>query len=339
MINDPLNYTKLTGTLDFLLNPSLNPRTIDVIQNENANAGQYRSVEIRYQPHWGTEDTVTTDSSVTCTKNNQRRESINNYDVDLFVHTKFTLEEDYVRQNTENGDSSELRLDRGFKSAMRINRESMSSQLLAKMAALMGANPAQGAGAGAYTALQVINSNGGADVNNFDAMVNDMEDNFMSGPLAVLGLGNARKWFNRLAVGNLNTNAGVDIREVAAQFGGLLFKDQAAASVLGDADNVLTVYPGLTQFYGYNLYKDGFVKESPDNLIKGTMPDPIYNFDWDFKISYDSNCDSGNGLQGAWVVEVFKYFDLFTVPEDAFGDAYGELNEFNGIVGYNLTSA
>ena len=170
-------------------------------------------------------------------------------------------------------------------------------------------------------------------------MHNDMEDNYMQGPLAVVGLGNARKYFNRLAVGNLNTNAGVDVREMAAQFGGLLFKDQAASSALGGANRVLVFYPGLTQFYGYNLYKGAFVHESPNNLIKGTMPDPIYPFDWDFKIRYDDNCDTGNGLQGAWVVEVFKYFDLFTVPERAFGDDYGDLNEFNGIVGYNITTA
>lgn len=344
-INDPMNYSKLTGTLDFLLNPALNPRTIDVIQNQNSQAGQYRSVEIRYHQHWGDDDLVTTDASVTCAKNDQKRDYIANHDVNLFAHYKFTLEEDYIRQNSENGDSQQARLDRGFKSAMRVCRESMSSQLLAKMAANMGSNPAASARtgspvqAGDYNSFQVIDSNGGADVNNFDIMVNDMEDNYMSGPLAVIGLGNARKYFNRLAVGNLNTNAGVDIREVANQFGALLFKDQSATANLGAANNVLAVYPGLTQFYGYNLYNNVFIKDSPDNLIKGTMPDPIYNFSWDFKISYDKNCDSGNGLQGAWVIEVFKYFDLFTVPEDAFGDTYGELNEFNGIVGYTLTSA
>lgn len=341
IINDPLNYSKLTGFTDFLFNPSLNPRTIDVVQQQNAEQGRYRSVEIKYEPHWGDEDLVTDDSNVTCGKNNQKRSYIDTYNVNLFASYKFTLEENYLRENVEDyeGDVKQSRLEKGFRRAMRVCRESMDSQLLAKAAGLFGSNPAAGAGAGSYDTLELINSNGGADVNNFDVMHNHMEDNFMNGPLAVVGLGNARKYFNRLAVGNVNTNAGVDIREVAAQFGGLLFKDQAASTALGGANRVLVFYPGLSQFYGYNLYKGAFVHESPNNLIKGTMPDSIYPFDWDFRIKYDDNCDTGNGLQGAWVVTVFKYFDLFTVPERAFGDTYGELNDFNGIVGYDITSA
>jgi hypothetical protein len=337
IINDPANYSKLTGTLDFLLNPQLNPRTIDVIQNQNADASQYRSVEVRYQPHWGDDDLVTTDGSLTCDSNNQKRDYIANYDVNLFAAYKFTLDEDYLRQNTEDGDSQQNRLERGFRKAMRICRESMSAQLMAKMAANIGSNPAAEAGAGAYTTLELINSAGGADVDNFDVMKNHLEDNYMAGPLAVLGLGNARKYFNRLAVGNLNTNAGVDIREVANQFGALFYKDHSTLASLGGANKVLAVAPGLTQFFGYNLFKGVFVKETPDSLIKGTMPDAIYPFDWDYKIEYDKGCTNGNGLQGAWVVTVFKYFDLFTVPERAFGDTYGELNDFNGIVGYNIT--
>jgi hypothetical protein len=185
----------------------------------------------------------------------------------------------------------------------------------------------------------MINSDGGADVNNFDTLSNHQEDNFMSGPLAVIGLGNARKYFNRLAVGNLNTNAGVNVAEIASQFGGLLYKDQSAAVNLGGANRVIVAYPGLTQFYGYNLFKGVFAKETPDNLIKGVMPDSVYPFEWDYSIRYDSGCVGSNGLQGAWVVTISKYFDLFTAPSAAFGGVYSELGDFNGLVGYNITSA
>ena len=339
IINDPENYTKQTGFLDFLLNPALNPRTIDVIQQNNSRSSQYRSVEVRYQPHWGTEDLVTTDSSLTCDKTNQRRDYIENYDVDLFVSYKFTLNEEYIRQNTENGDSQDQRLERGFRQAMRNCRESMSSQLLAKAASLMGSNPAQGTGAGSYTALQLLNSDGSVSIDTFDDIKNDQEDNFMGGPVAVIGKGKMRKYFNRLAVGNVNTNAGVDILSVANEFGQILYKDDAVESALGGADRVLAVYPGLTQFYGYNLYNGAFAKVTPDNLIKGTMPDPIYGFDWDYKLKYNEDCDDDNGLQGSWTVTLFKYFDLFTVPSDAFGGVYSDLGDFNGLVGYNITQA
>ena len=338
-INDPQNYSKLTGTIDFLLNRTLNPNTIEVIQQNNSNAGQYRTVEIRYNPHWGNDDLATTDSSVTCSKNDEKRDELATYNVDLFAHHKFTLNEDYLRDNTENGDSQADRLNRGFQKSMRICRESMDAQLLAKMAAQAGTNPAQNAAAGAYTQLQLLDSAGAVDVNNFDIVSNDMEDNFMTGPWAMIGLGNARKYFNRLAVGNVNTNSGVNLQEVASQFGGLLYKDQVAGTTLGGANNVLVAYPGLTQMYGYNLYNGVFAKETPDSLIKGTMPDPVYPIMWDYKIRYDDGCDTGNGLQGAWVVEVFKYFDLFTTPTDAFGNSYGDLAGFNGIVGYEITQA
>lgn len=341
-INDPENYSKLTGTIDFLLNPALNPRTIEVIQQQNSNAGKYRSVEIRYQPHWGTEDLVTNDDSLICDKNNQRRDEIATYDVNLFTSYKFTLEMNYLRENNEDGVNVQRRLDDGFRRSMRVLRENMSSQLLAQMVLNIGTNPAQNAAAGTYTTVQMLNSAGGADVVNFDFIKNDQEENFMTGPIAIIGQGglsNANKYFNRLATGNLNTDAGVDIREVANQFGMLHFKDQSTTANLGDANRVLAVYPGLTQFYGYNLYDNTEFIEVPGRTIYGTMPDPIYPINWDFKIEWDNNCSTGNGLQGAWVITVFKYFDLFTTPTAAFGGVYGDLSGFNGILGYEITSA
>ena len=54
---------------------------------------------------------------------------------------------------------------------------------------------------------------------------------------------------------------------------------------------------------------------------------------------YDDNCTGGNGLQGAWIGRVLTYFDLWTVPENAFGDVYGDLNDFNGILGYTFNES
>lgn len=341
MFNDPTNFMKLTGTLDYLFNTTLNPRTIDVIQNQNANDGKYRTVDIRYTPYDGTDNLITNDASSNCNKVNQRRDSLSSYDVTLFAEAKFTLEKNYVRQNTENGDSYQQRFDREMRTAMRKVRESMSSQSLAKIAGLFGSNPAQGVASGAYHSVQLINSSGGADVDNFDIFVNDQQDNFMQGPIAVIGQGSVfRKYFNRLAVGNVNTNAGVNIADVAQQFGALYFQDQSATANLGAAARVLALYPGLSQIYGYNLFaNEDMALESPDNRIETTIADPIYPFAYDMIIEYDNNCSSGNGIQGAWVVRLLKYFDIFTVPTDAFGGSYGELADFNGILGYNITNA
>ena len=118
----------------------------------------------------------------------------------------------------------------------------------------------------------------------------------------------------------------------------LLFKDSDAASVLGDADYALALYPGMAQFFQYNLFRGDFVLNH-GNLIKGTMPDPILPITYDYTLKYDDNCSTGNGLQGAWIGRILTYFDLWTIPEDAFGDVYGDLNDFNGIVGYSFNES
>ena len=69
------------------------------------------------------------------------------------------------------------------------------------------------------------------------------------------------------------------------------------------------------------------------------MPDSVYPFEWDYSLRYDNGCNSGNGINGSWTLTLFSHFDIFTPPEEAFGDVYGELNDFTGIVGYELTEA
>ena len=142
---------------------------------------------------------------------------------------------------------------------------------------------------------------------------------------------------NRLAVGNAN-DAGIDYRLVADEFGMALFKDSHTTAALGAANRVLAFYPGSVQYFDYNLFNGDFALNFGD-LIKGTMPDPIYPISYDYTLKYDDNCSTGNGLQGAWIGRVIANFDLWTIPEDAWGDVYGELNDFNAIVGYNITES
>lgn len=341
-INNPENYSKLTGFLNFLHSP-LNVKTIDTVMRENSNNGKYRAVEVKFDPHWGDEDVVTDDSADSCNPTNQRRSFIETYNPTLFVSSKFTLDEDYVRLTTENGDSTEAILQRNFLKAMRVGREKMNEMLIAKAVTKTGSNPAASkrtgvpVGAGGFTDVQMINADGSLNVATFDTILNDLEDNYMVGTPALIGMGNARKVFNRLAVGNLNTSAGMDFNQVREQFNSVLFKDQFAEDQLGAPNRVLVVYPGLTQFFHYNLNKGFFAQNVADLRIKGTMPDPIFPFEWDYILEYDNNCATGNGIQGSWTVRVFCYFDLFTVPEAAFGDLYGELNDFTGILGYRIT--
>ena len=202
----------------------------------------------------------------------------------------------------------------------------------------MGTNPAQGAAAGTYTTVELLNSDGTVGSNNFDVFKNDQEDNHMTGEIGLIGLGKLRKYFNRLMVGNLN-DGGVQINEVMSEFGGALYKDDYAVTVLGDADNMLAVYPGLSQFFSYNNFKGDFNLNTPDSSIKTTIKDPLFGFDWDFILKYDDECSTGNGINGAWTGRVLLYFDLWQAPSAAFGGAYGDLAGFNGTVGYKVTQA
>jgi len=342
-VNDPINYQRPTGMLDYLLNPSLNPTNIQAEMVRQGANNEFRDVQIRWHQHRCDGDLVTTDASASCTKNNQVRDQLTTVQPDLFVMDKFTLYEDYLRENNEAGLDKQTRLTTKFAESMRVCRESMSSQLLAKAAGLFGANPAAEVGAGLYHSFQAIDSNSGVDIGQFDTMVNHQLENYMTGPLALVGFsGNPRKYFNRLAVGNLNTNAGVNVADIARQFGALFFQDYSSTANLGNANRVLAFYPGLQQFFSYNTKAGEFGKSSPDNLISGVMPDTIHNFNWDFDISFDRQCTENGGINGAWVVRVWLYFDIFNIPEAAFGDTYcgsDGLNDFNGVVGYEMTNA
>ena len=336
-VNDPQNYQHLIGTLNYLFS-GLNPSVINTIMRDNSGNSEYRPVDIRYIPHKGTGNLITSDASGSCSKVAQRRDQIQTVQPTLYAEDKFTIDEDYVRQNAENGFKFQQRLNKEFQDSMRVCRESMNAQVLGALAAIFGSNPAAPVGAGAYYDLNaIIGSSGKIDDTDFDVIKNHQEDNFMSGEVGLIGLGNARRYMNRLAVGNAN-DAGIDYREVAAEFGMLLFKDSDAASVLGDADYALAIYPGMAQFYQYNLFRGDFVLNH-GNLIKGTMPDPILPITYDYTLKYDDNCSTGNGLQGAWIGRILTYFDLWTTPEDAFGDVYGDLNDFNGIVGYSFNES
>ena len=335
-INEPDNYQKLTGTLNWLFSPD-NPDMIQKIMRATSDASKYRPVEIAYNQYKGTGDMVTTDASASCAAVDPRRKKIQTLNPTLFAMDKFTIDDAIIREG--NTEQIQAQLTREIRDASRNIRENINSQLLSKMAANMGSNPAQSAGAGTYSTIELLKADGTVSADNFDQIVTDTEDNFMNPPVGIIGLGKARKYMNRLSVGNVN-DGGVDVGEVMSEFGMALFKDQDVLASLGGADRVLALYKGMQSFFNYNLYSGSdFDQFTPDFATKSTIPDPVYGYNLDFKLKYDDGCDTGNGLQGAWTGSLFTYFDLWTVPEDAFGDEYGDLNDFNGIVGYDITQA
>jgi hypothetical protein len=336
LINEPDNYSKLTGTLNYLFSPE-NPRQIQATMLREGQQSKYRNVEIQYNTYKGDDNVVTSDAAANCNAVAARRTKVQTLSPTLYVEDKFTISDAIIREG--NTELIAQQLTREIRDSQRNNREKINAALLAKLANNMGTNPAQNAAAGAYTAIQLINADGTVNSDKFDTIVNDVEDNFMQGSVGLIGLGKARKYMNRLTVGNIN-DGGVDVREIMANFGMALFKDQFARTTLGNADNILALYPGLQSFFNYNLFAgDDFMKETPDLSRRMTIPDALYPFEYDFILKYDDGCATGNGLQGAWTGRLLTYFDTWIVPSNAFGSEYGDLAGFNGITGYQITQA
>ena len=345
-MNIPKNFTRQTGMLNYLFS-GINPNIINSIEKTNSNNGEFRDVQIKYRPHTGTGNLVTSDASASCTRVAQHRDKIATVTPDLYAENKFTIDDNYVR-DTKDGKGLQDRLNEEIRDSMRIIRESLNQQILAKAAGLFGANPghhdadgtADPISAGVYEDLPLtIAATGKIDDNNWDIIRNDMEDNFSQGVPAIVGKGLARKYMNRLAVGNIN-DAGIDYQSVATEFGAILFKDDDVLSSLSAANRTLVFYPGSAQFFQYLLYDGADFAVTDELLIKGTLPDPVLpGISYDYKLKYDDGCSTGNGHDGFWVGRVWTYADLFTIPEEAWGDVYSDLNDFNGIVGYNITES
>lgn len=344
-INDPTNYSKMLGALPWLFSPS-NGRTITTIMRATATGSKYRPVEVRYLPKKGRGDVITSDASGNCNKTTTRRESVQTLNPTLYVEDKFTLDEEIVREGTL--EQLAARLEREIRDATRNCRENADEQILSAMGTNIGANPGASARSvdpvnkGEYADLQLLLNDGTVDPSTFDDIRNDAEDNFMVGDLGVIGLGKYRKYNNLLSVGGTR-DSGVDIRGVELNFGMRLFKDQNTEAALGTADRIIVAYPGLAQFYQYNYFlgQDFNLGDSPAaNRITRTIPDPVFGdaLRWDFILKYDDECDTGNGIQGAWTGRVLTFFDLWLPPEEAFGELYSmNLTDFTGIVGYNIT--
>ncbi len=339
-VNEPDNYLKQLGVLNWLFSPN-NPSPIQTEMSKTSGASKYRPVEIRYLPRKGTGDRATSDASSSCAKTNTRRESIQILNATLYVEDKFTIDEEIIRTGTL--ENLPVRLAKEIRDAQRNAREDMDRQLFAAYAGNFGANPAASdrgvdGGVGKYTTLQLLESDGTVDADNFDLFKNDQEDNLMGGAIGILGLGNARKYDHRLNVGGPN-EGGVQVDQVDTQFGINVFKDSQTTAVLGGANRVIASYANSSAFFNYNLFGPDFSLDTPDLAIRTTMRDAVYPFNWDFILKYSDECSTGSGLQGEWTGRILNYFNLWIVPDLAFGEPYGPLGDFNGNVGYNITQA
>lgn len=337
-VNDPTFYQKELGMMKWLLGSS-NKRTISTTMMQSANAGKYRPVEIRYLPKKGQDGVTEAESGYTCARGTTRREIVQTLNPTLWSGDTFTLDEAIVREGTQQ--ELNARIQRELQDSMLNVRENMDKQLFSAAATNVGANPAQGISKGGYRTLQMLNSDGTLNADTFDEIVNDASDNFMIGNPGLVGSNNTRKVVNRLTVGD-NSDGGVNFGGVATGFGMDFYNDNWTNTVHTTANKqrLLAFYPGLAQYYQYNFYKGGIYDDKSGVSVKSTVTDPLFpGITYDVHLKHDDGC-STNNPQGFITGSVFLYYDLWTAPEDAFGEGYTQnLNDFTGIVGYNITQA
>ena len=336
-VNDPYSYQKLTGMLSYLFGQQNTERSI--IQTEmirEASNSKFKKLKLRYLPHDG-ENNVSETVNV-CNAVAMNREEIEIIEPTLEVQAKFSIDEDIIQQGTL--EDLQSRLTKEFANATRKLRERIDLNIFSAAATNAGTNPAKNAAAGTYTSLELLKADGTVSSDVFDTIKNDHEDNFMVGDMGVVGLGNMRKYINRLAVGADN-DGGVQVGEIMSEFGQMLYKDQQTTAALGGANRVLAFTPGLQSFYNYSFYLgQDFRFNTTGFRATSTITDPVYPIVYDYVAKYDDGCGSGgSGKTGVWTFTVFTHYDLWTVNPDAFGDVYGDLAGFNGIVGYDITQA
>jgi len=335
--NNIRNLGKKTGFLDKLFTDP-ESQAINAQMQEASRNGQYRDVDIYYYQRLDGNDVITDESNLNCDRPDDSEKLKTTLQPSLFSAYSIGISESEVRNTLEQPNGFEQFRDRYLMEAMRVLREDMDRQLFTVAGNNVGANPEQGTAAGVYSALNLLNGNYEIDKQNFDQIVLDFQDGaYINSPISVVGSGLFRQFMNRVNIGAVN-DGGIDFAQIADEYGQIFYRDNNTTTALGNKDYVLAIAPGFVKMYHYNFNQGQFEFRISDTDFKGTMPDPVYPFMYDYDISYDKGCDTGNGIQGGWTLRVWCWYDLFTLPDDAFS-VYDELEGFNGIVGYDVTQS
>lgn len=332
--NYPRNLGKRTGMMDFLFTPE-NQQNFHAVQQDNAGKGQYRPVQIKWMQRETDEDVVEDLDNLTCDPGNDKRFFVDTYQPEMEVGDKITVGEDYIREALETPNGLDAFMRERVMEKMRVLRERMDSKLLAKAGTNKGTNIVEGNSN--YTSVELLTNTGAVnfDIDSFDKIAMDLQRHYINGNASIVASvgGIYNQYMNRLDVGAAN-DAGVNLEDVMSKYGMAFYKDHNVANALGAFNNLLAFVPSYAQFYAYNLNRGQFAIEISKTEVKGTMPDPVYpGLLWDYDMAYDRQCNTGNGIQGAYVFRLWCYFDLFTPPANLFS-VYDELEGFNGILGY-----
>lgn len=147
----------------------------------------------------------------------------------------------------------------------------------------------------------------------------------MDKPL-VIGSGKLARYVRNVGIGCCN-----DLGQEIGQAGNLdFFRDRFVGTILGNADDFISILPGHFQLLTYNEYVGSYAKEN-QVFSHGTILDPVSGLTFDMKWHYN-DCDD------FYFVQIGLHYDLFVMPSNVF--AYGdELNGVNFSLHYRATAA
>ncbi len=143
-------------------------------------------------------------------------------------------------------------------------------------------------------------------------LLEDMMDLGISARPIVVGAGNLSKYARYQGIGCCN-DYGQDVSQVG-EFS--LYRDQFLGGVTGDANDFLAYAPGALQLVQWNANRGEFAQVDGASAMT-TMIDPFTGIEMDLDIIWDK-------CQKLWVFTFSKTYDLFTIPDDIYGDGEGE---------------
>jgi hypothetical protein len=340
--NYAMNLGRLTGTLDFLLDPSNGSVKTELSQRGK---NMVRGRVIYKQPTKACEIIDGEDARETgiCDETVESEEKEVDVVIDDAVATKprqFTADKFHaICQDTQSFIREYLDSD------MRALRERLNEKALAKIAADAGVKVRQAGNvvpAGVYTDVALLHTVSGQSVpligNYQEALLMDYSNMKFSGTPALIGQGNLQAFF---ALANMSccNSSNISYDSAIAGAGAAAFIDQSANSVLGGANRFIMAAFGASHLLWFNK-NAGMNKPNSDLVRHITIPDPVYpRLSWDLDFKWDECAE-------AWIYQLSASFDVFNVFQaDSFSTDSGasspscddELLGVTGIWGYRAT--
>jgi hypothetical protein len=292
-----------TGFLDALVSPE-NTTMTEQIQTD-AGDGKIKQVSVRYLSA-GLASEVSQEPGDICEAGDEDSFKYELVKPTLYAETKITFSTAEMRKWCDSPAADRARV-----IATKMNRlfVDINEQLIAAANTNVGTFY-NGVAAGKQVPMlfaasgSMVQANPAGEV----TVLEDMSDLGIVGTPIVVGAGKLSQYARYANIGCCN-EYGQDI----ASLGALAFyRDQFLGAITGNADDFLAFAPGAVQMIQWNANRGEFAMNL-GTIERTTIIDPITGIELDLVVKY-IECDD------KWTFTFSKWFDLFNIPTDVFGE-------------------